>query len=196
MYLHDLVRSITVEILKELQGRSDKLSFLVLAKNTPETVVKLREKLGSDAVLAFFDEAGVGVAKRYIIPVLSCNGMADLAMGKASDQYLSAALHLLFEGKNVEVLEFEYTSYSETAPFALYELYASYEKTLLDYGLTTYTAKPVDAIYFRESLVTAQTITETHKSGASTLMVSTRAIITPLAFEAAKGLNITILKQL
>ena len=198
MYLHDLVRTITMEVLKELQGRKDKLSFLVLGENTPETTSKVYDKLGTDVSLVFYDQIGVGEKSpaRCIIPFLSCSGMAELAIGKASEPYLSAALRLLLEGKTVEVLEFEYKAYSATAPFALYNLYAAHENTLSGYGLRAYSPQPIETLRFRESLVTEQAVTEAHKNGAATIITSTQALVTPLAADTAKALNITILKQL
>ena len=198
MYLHDLVRTITVEIFKELQGRKDKLTFLVLAENTPEVATKVREKLGVDGMLFFCGEANAAEKSpsHYILPFLSCSGMAELAIGKASEPYLAHVLSLLLEGKTVEVLEFEYKAYSTTAPFALYGLYASHEKTLLGYGLKAYVQQSVDVLRFRDSLITEQVVTEAHKNGVATILAPTQALVTPLAAETAKELNITILKQL
>lgn len=133
---------------------------------------------------------------RYILPFLSCNDMADLAQGKASGVFMSEVLRLLLSGREVEVLEFESRSYSETAPAALYALYQGYEKTLAGYGLKECGPKQPDAVRFRGDLVTAADVGKARENGVSTLIIPLTAKVTPLAAEAAGNLNINILKGL
>lgn len=168
---------------------------------TPTSTLNVMSSGAADGTsgLAFSIDSNIAMSLpqcRYILPFLSCNDMADLAQGKASGIFMSEVLRLLLAGKEVEVMEFEYRSYSETAPVALYGLYQSYEKTLAAYGLKECGRKQPDAVRFREDLLTAADVNKARENGALTLMIPLSAKVTPLAAEAARNLNINILKGL
>ena len=192
-----LVLAVTQKVVHQLQNPAAHLRVMVLGARDAHLAERVHAALGEDAELLFFAEATDGAAAdRYILPVLSCSAMADLASGRASDAVHAEVLRLLLSGHAVETLEFAYKSYSETAPGALYALYASYEKTLASYGLTACKAKQPDTFRFREHLVTESVVNTARENGASVLLVPAEAIVTPLAAEAAGNLHINILKRL
>lgn len=85
-------------------------------------------------------------------------------------------------------------AYANTAPAALYNLYATYEKTLASYGMVEFRPKRPESVQCRDTLVTEKTVSQAYGDGAQTLVVAPSAIVTPLARDAAKNLNVNILK--
>jgi ethanolamine utilization protein len=122
--------------------------------------------------------------------------MANLAAGRAEGLYVKEVMSLLLQGTQVEVLDFEYKNFSETAPGPLYRLYESYQDTLKSFGLVSFHEIKPESIRFWKELITEKTINETAQRGASTLVVSRTSKVTPLAKETANKLNITIQKSL
>ncbi len=218
MELNELVRKIVSEVLEQHKARGSLTAcgpdwnpvkdtrpcIMVLGEKDAHLVPRIQEHLGEDTEVCFFSDSMDPAANRgakakpgrYILPYLSCSDMADLASGKASGVFMSEVLRLLLSGTEVEILDFAYRSYSETAPVALYALYETYEKTLAGYGLKACKRKQPDTIRFRDSLVTATDVSKARENGASTLIIPLTAKITPLAAEAARNLNINILKGL
>ncbi|OXS27800.1 MAG: hypothetical protein BCS36_13405 [Desulfovibrio sp. MES5] len=132
----------------------------------------------------------------YVLPELGCSDMADLAQGRASSIALRKVLELLLKGKEVRVLGFAYRAYAETAPYALMQMYEAYEAALAGFGLTELAPPPAKAASLRQSLVTADHVAEAARTGAQTLRVPRKAVVTPLAQEAADSHHMTILKNL
>lgn len=206
MEVSELVRTVVREVLEQLgELREDrgsrkpavKACVMVLAERDEQAAAKVLEHVGDEAELVFFGEdAGSLVPGRYIVPRLTCGDMAELAAGRASGPVPAEILRLLLCGTEVETLEFEYRSYSGTAPGPLYRLYETYEKTLAAYGLTGFKRAQPDTVRIREDLVTAKDVDRAHENGASVLMVPVTAKITPLAVEAAESRHIAILKRL
>lgn len=196
--LQDIIRAVAQEVIKRLQEETTtKPCVMVLGPRNEGHRLHIKECSDADMEILFWEEDTAGrTPVRYVLPFLSCNDMADLASGKASEEVASEVLQLLLSGVEVEVLEYEYRAYSESAPGPLYALYEAYEKTLVSYGMTELARKAPEAIRFRETLVTQSTVQEVHNIGATTLLVPLKANITPLAAEAAKNLNLTILKRL
>ncbi len=167
-----------------------------------EILAPVDEKLGHE-VSARLPEARVRFetsgqteeAAFYVLPELACSDMADLAQGRASSIALRKVLDLLLQGKEVRVLGFAYRAYAETAPYALLQLYEGYEAALANFGLTELAPPAADA-QLRQSLVTADHVTEAARTGAQTLRVPRQAVVTPLAQEAAANHHMTILKNL
>lgn len=197
MDLQEMIRIAAQEVLKRLQEEADKPCVLVLAEHSDTVKAQVIEYIGDDADIVFHNEDTAGRTPcRYILPVLSCNDMASLAIGKASSDTASVVLQWLLSGFEVEVLDFEYRQYGDTAAGPLYSLYEAHEKTLASFGMKECKRKAPDTIRFRESLVTEHVVVEAHDIGAKTLLVPSSATITPLATEAAKNLHLTILKRL
>ena len=192
----DLIRNIVREVLNQLRGTTEKACVLVLAERDEVLASEVRQLAGEDSDVLFFGEdIGKRVPERYILPNLCCAAMADLAGGRASGKFLTEVLRLLLTGQKVEVLHFGYTAYAETAPGPLYELYTSHRKTLETYGVSEFRKKRPDTFVFREYLVTEEVVGRAHGDGASTLAVPAEAIITPLAAETARNLDINIMKR-
>ncbi|MFT5700843.1 MAG: ethanolamine utilization protein [Desulforhopalus sp.] len=197
MEIDALVRAITAEVLKQMQPSSTRGCCMVLSGRTQLLTDRIQQLVGDDVEIFYFgEEIHNQTICRYILPSLSCNNMADLAAGKAEDLDAKKVLNLLLHGTEVEVLDFDYKSFSETAPGPLYRLYESYLKTLKSFGLIAFRQKLPENYRFWKELVTEQIVHETEQRGASTLVVSRTSKITPLAAETAKTMNITIQKSL
>lgn len=194
MDMHELAGVIAREVMERIRKGNERPCVLVLAQRQESLVETIRENLDGEAEVLFWGEDTKNRPLcRCILPLLSCCAMADLAIGRASDAITAEVLRLLLSGTKVEALAFEYQNYAGTAPGLLLGLYESYEKTLEGYGLVKFRPKKPDAMRCRGNLVTVNTVEQTHESGASTLMVSAGAIVTPLAVDAARDLNISIL---
>ncbi|MFT5730246.1 MAG: ethanolamine utilization protein [Desulforhopalus sp.] len=197
MEIDDLVRTITANVLKQMQHSTTREYCMVLSRRNPLITERIQQLTGEDVGICYFGEEQQNqTIGRYILPSLSCNNMADLAAGRAQGLYVKEVLSLLLQGTEVEVLDFDYKKFSETAPGPLYRLYESYLDTLKSFGLVSF--REIKPEFFRcwKELVTEQVINETEQKGASTLVVSRTSKITPLALETAKTLNITIQKSL
>lgn len=169
---------------------------MVMGQKDEAVAAQVRTTLGEGWDILFSsEEPSARKPSRYILPFLSCHGMAELATGKAGEPVLAAVLRLLLSGTGVEVLQFEYRSYKQTAPDALYALYTSYEATLARYGLTEYVQPGPSEVWFREQLVTEKAVAQLHQAGALTVWVPLTAVVTPLAADAAKNLKMNIVKR-
>lgn len=197
MDMHALVRQIVEEVLQRAKAAGERPCVMVLAERDADVARRVSAMLGEERELLFYSEQNDGrTPERYLVPVLSCSDMADLAAGRGASPVLEEILRLLLSGLYVEVLEFAYRTHCETAPTALYSLYESYEKTLASYGLIEYRKPQPEAVRIREMLVTAESVSLAHKRGATSLLIPAQAKVTPLAEETAKNLNIRICKGL
>lgn len=198
MDLNELVRTITQEVLKQINKdkEAEKECVMVLDNRDSNLVVTVEEQLGENIEVLFLDdETGGRKPARYVLPNVSCTMMADLAAGKAAGYAAQETLRLLLSGEEVLALDFEYKSYADTAPGPLFSLYENYEKTLESYGLKKFVKKQPDTVRLRKDLVTENDVIQAQESGASVLWVPSKANITALALECAKNLNVDILKR-
>lgn len=198
MDLNELVRTITQEVLKQINNdkQAEKECVMVLDNRDSNLVVTVEEQLGENIEVLFLDdEPGGRKPARYVLPSVSCSMMADLAAGKASGYAAQETLRLLLSGAEVEALDFEYKSYGDTAPGPLFSLYENYEKTLESYGLKKFVKKQPDTVRLRKDLVTENDVIQAQENGASVLWVPSKANVTALALECAKNLNVDILKR-
>lgn len=210
MDLDAIVNAIVGQVVRRLKEEGFALPVssvrrpcvMVLADRDDPAALRVAEALnepGDPAVtdlLFLGEDAGGRKPARHILPFLSCSDMADLAAGRASGPAVSAALGLLLAGEPVEVMEFEYKAYERSAPAALYRLYEGYEKTLAAYGMAALARKMPEVLRLRDDLVTEQSVSRAAECGALTLLVPPAAIVTPLARDAAKSLNVNIIKGL
>lgn len=206
MDMHELIAAIVRQVLEQLQKSASpdggmqvavRACVMVLAPRSESVAASLKENFGEGVEIRFFGEDTVKAEPvRYILPFLACGELAELAAGKASGIFTSEALRLLLSGKEVEVMEYEYQAYSQTAPGPLFSLYEGYEKTLAGYGMVPFRRKMPEVFRFRDSLVTEKAVEAARENGAKSIMVPAAAIVTPLARDAAKNLNIDILKRL
>jgi len=194
--MHEMVLAVAREVLRQLRGGSAEPLVLVLAQRDAALAARVLEFLGDAGELLFLGEdTGGRIPARNILPFLSCADMAVLAAGGAAGPALNETLRLLLSGAGVEVLEFEYRAYRETAPGPLYGLYASHEKTLAAFGLREFRRAEPGARRLREAVVTERAVAQAREQGASVLLVPETAKVTPLAADAAKALNINIVRR-
>jgi len=197
MNIEELVRTITTEVVKQMQPSVNTSCCMVLGRRTPLLTDRIQELVGNETEIFFYDEEPKSqTICRYILPTLTCNNMADLAAGRAEGIYVKEVLSLLLQGVEVEVLDFDYKRFHETAPGPLFRTYESYQETLKGFGLVSFREKKPETIRFWKELITEKTIHDVQEEGANTLVVSRTSTITPLAYETAKLLNITIQKSL
>lgn len=197
MEIDDLVRTITAKVLKQMQISATRECCMVLSRRTPLLTDRIQQIVGDSLEIAYLgEEREDQTICRYILPSLSCNHMADLAIGRAEGMYVKEVMSLLLQGTEVEVLDFDYKDFSETASGPLYRLYESYQEKLESFGLVSFRQMKPESIRYWKELVTEKTITDTEQRGASMLVVSRTSNVTPLAQETAKELNITIQKSL
>ncbi|WP_432738142.1 hypothetical protein [Maridesulfovibrio sp. FT414] len=195
--VNELVKSIAAEVLKQLQGGDKRECVLVLAERDCLVAEKVRDCVGGEYEYFFYGEDSPCAGfSRYIVPSLCVCEMSDLAVGKAQGRIMTEVLRLLLLGRTVEVIEFGYQAYAQTAPGPLYALYEAHEKTLAGFGLRKFQPKAPETFRFREHLVTEKVVSNVAAQGASVLIVSPSAQVTPLAAEAARNLNINISKTL
>ena len=201
MDMSELVSVVVKEVLERMESRKDRPCVLVLAKREPALEEKVKPLVepyfpaGVDLVF-FGEELGGRTPARHILPYLCCSSMADLAVGRVSSRTLETVLSLLLNGVCVEVLQFGYRDYANTAPGALYDLYLGYEKTLASYGLKEFKAKLPESVRVREKLITAAMVEKYGLEGYRTMVVPADATITPLAAETADTLKVGIQKKL
>jgi hypothetical protein len=171
---------------------------MVLAARDASLTEAVREQVGQGVDIVFFGEeaASAREVERYILPSLSCQDMADLALGRAVGDVPGEVLRLLLSGREVEVMEFAYQAYADSAPGPLYGLYEGYRERLAGYGLVEFRPKSPDAVRIRDSLVTGEAVRRAADTGTPVLVVPGSAIITPLARDAAENLHIRIVKAL
>ncbi|WP_419176658.1 hypothetical protein [Desulfosediminicola sp.] len=199
MDINAIARIIAQEVVKQLheeqppESRRVAHRILVLGHRNPELERRLRAACEPATDILFSGETEpTQNVDRYVVPQLSCNDMAELATGRAAGAMAGEVLNLLLNGKNVEVLEFEYRTYSDSAAGPLYRLYESYVETLAGFGLTAFSVKKPDFVRCWENLVTEKTIVDAEGQGAPVLQVPAAAKVTPLAGEIARELNIEI----
>jgi len=195
MAIDNLVKTIVQEVLRQLHGLKESQTVLILAREDDAAVAQVLQQLEPGSKAVFWDKNSVDFAPaRAIIPLLSCSQMADLAQGRATGPRLKKALDLLLAGRTVEVFEFEYLQYGNTAPEPLYQLYASYEETLRSYGLQRFATEQKNIARFSRRLVTERDIIEAHQQGVSVLCVLSDAQLTPLALDCARERGIQLQK--
>lgn len=201
MEMSELVSAVVKEVLERMEARKALPCVFVLAKREPALEERVRPLVepyfpeGVDIVY-FGEDLGGRTPAKHILPHLCCSSMADLAVGRVSSRTLETVLGLLLRGVSVEVLEFGYRSYADTAPGALYDLYLGYEKTLASYGLKEFKAKLPEAVRVREKLITAALVEKYGLEGYRTMVVPADATVTPLAAETADALHVGIQKKL
>ncbi len=200
MDMEELVRAVVREVLERTASGGAKPCVMVLASRETSLAERVGALMapfyanGAD-VLFLGEDNGGRTPERRLLPSLSCSDMADLAAGRASSPCMKETLGLLLRGETVEVLEFAYRSYVDTAPGPLYDLYVSYEKTLAGYGLKEFRPWKPESARVRETLITAAMVERAGAEGRRALIVPAKANVTPLAAETADVLRVRIVKE-
>jgi len=198
-----LIKTIVERVLSELQEdvsapSSHKNHVMVLStysKLVEEQTLKCLN--ANDVELHFLGgNHPVNQITRYVIPQLACGDMAELASGQAKGPMTEAVLRLLLEGTIVEVLDYEYKAYENTAAPGLYKLYMQHESTLSSFGLTSFKPDPEPITRCWHKLIAEKDVELAAQKGANEMHVTKDSVITPLAMEQAKLSLINIYKTL
>ena len=193
MTIEEVVRQVVEEVLKRSPSRfGDRV--VILGKPDDENVAALQRQL-DDGI-----EVSIGTdltsASRVIIPLLSCTQMADLAVGRATNYRFQQVLIRLLGGQAVEVFEFEYQRFSNTAPEPLCSLYETYRQTLNSFGLVNFAATKISSYtLFAKAVVTEEDILIADKQGVRTLKLAATTLVTPLARDCANARGIFLEKN-
>lgn len=193
--LNTLITAVVRAVLEQIEARPAPVA-LVLAPKDDALAQRVEQRLGNGMRVCFQRSSAGEQPALYILPELSCSDMADLAQGRGSSLALREVLELLLQGKQVRTLGFAYRAYAATAPDALLHLYEEYAARLAAFGLTELAEAAPEASRTRDSLITANHVTEAAATGARTLRAPQGAVVTPLALDAAAECNMTILKDL
>ena len=129
---------------------------------------------------------------RRVVPYLSIRHIADLSAGKSEGPLMEVVLQALLAGQKVDVMEFEYKRYAETAPEGLMRLFEGQEVALSSFGLTAMDLMKRETVRVRKQLVTDADVAEAKQRGAREMLLPVDAQVTPLAVESARDLGITI----
>lgn len=193
MDVEALVKAIATEVLKQVDGLEESPRVLILGDKSCAKCQATEKLLGATQRFVYPNEnPGADVAVRRIVPYLSIRHMADLAIGKAEGPLMEMVFAALLAGQPVEVVEFEYKHYVDTASEGLMRLFEAQHAALLSYGLTALDTTQRDRVRIRKALVTDADVTRAAQKGATELVIPTDALITPLAVEGARELGMTI----
>nr|WP_320011114.1 hypothetical protein [uncultured Desulfobulbus sp.] len=196
------IERIVRRVLLEIHGSTasaTQQSYLILSRQSQVDEVQLRRILPKGTEVRYLDDQEecwqsqvLAEYQGYIVPTLSINTMVELAMGKASDEQGQLILTLLLSGKRVSVVDFAYMAFEQTAPHALWQLYSSQRKQLEAFGLVTYRAAVPEKIMHQGHLVTEHDVERMAQDGVKVVQLAPGAIVTGLAQDKAKSLNIEI----
>ncbi|MEA1967682.1 MAG: hypothetical protein U9N77_05640 [Thermodesulfobacteriota bacterium] len=201
MEIEELVQTIVSQVLKQLNRTPEqeqvmeKECIMILEKKGNVKNEPVLNYLGDSVEVFYVDnEPPRERPMRYILPFLSCSGMAALAKGMAVEPVTEKVLSLFLAGRCVEVFEFEYKLFSQTAPDALYRLYESHEESLAAFGLKAVEVEENYTMRLRKKVVTEKDIIQAMEHGVAVLRIPADASITSLAVESAGTYDIQLLK--
>lgn len=196
MDVSELVRAVVSSVMEQLSATAPQECVLVLGHRDERAAAAVEQALGLGCTVRYLGEEGQEHVVRRILPRLSCNDMADLSVGRASGPLMSEVQRLLLAGQKVEVLEYEYRQYADTASGALYRLYGQHADTLAEFGLVPFVKPRPEYVRVWESVISAEHVRQAAQAGAPELQVLKTAVVTPLAAEQAKLDSISISKTL
>lgn len=196
MDVSELVRAVVTSVLEQLAVTASPDCILVLGYRDEKTAAAVEQLADSGCSIRYLGEECASAPVRRLLPYLSCQDMADLATGRAGNAIMAEVLHLLLAGRQVEVLEYEYRAYADTAPGALYRLYARYAEELTEFGLIPFVRPRPEFVRVWDDVISAEHVRQTVEAGASELQILKTALVTPLAIDQARSDSITISKML
>jgi len=193
-----IVRRVLLEVTGGTADAAEE-RYLILSRQQHVDELQMSRLLPPAAEVRYLDDQAecwqsqvLAEYQGYIVPQLSINTMTDLALGKASDEQGQLILNLLLSGKRVEVVDFVYTAFEQTAPHALWQLYSSQRKQLEAFGLVTYRVAVPEKIMHQGHLVTEHDVERMAHEGVKVAQLAPGAIVTGLAQDRAKALEVTI----
>ncbi|WP_300671304.1 hypothetical protein [Desulfoluna sp.] len=195
MDVEALVKAIAAEVLKQVNGQGETPRVLIIGDRTCPKCQAAQKRLGKEHTFLYPDEDPGSEAKiRRIVPFLSIRHMADMAAGKADGPLMEIVLAALLAGQEVEVMEFDYKRYDQTAPEGLMRLFEGQEAALASFGLKAFDTTQREAVRLRKLLVTDADVAAAKQKGARELLLPRDAQVTPLAVESARDLGLTIIR--
>lgn len=196
MDLEILIARLTRTILSELQAEQQKETIVLFGKKEQLLPEDLAVVLGQKCrVLHVDDPWQPEEVDRFILPCLHIDQMVDLALGKGGSRLMYAVRQVLLTGRKVEVLQFEYRKYLETAPLNLINLYEDYKKQLEGFGLIDCIRPGKHGLRIKKKVLTEADILNAREQGTQQLEVTAGCHVTPLAQETARDLGINIRKH-
>lgn len=195
----NLIEKIVGEVVKTLLEPSS--TVLVLAPASRDLRQRLAGFIDATDSVAFLEGEGLlpeGTSlgyKRVLLPFLSRFDMADLALGRACNATARLVMDLLFKGQQVEVMDWEYDGYKDTAPAELWSLVCGYEKILNGFGLVRARSGQSKDAVVRKRLITEKDIASLAGDGATTITISEKTIVTSLAADLAKSHELKIQRK-
>ena len=197
-----LIESIVRRVLSEASGNkvdADAPRYLVLCEKQHADELMIARSLPAGARVFFLDDVGeqwnLYAAHEYqgiLLPLLTMNLMADLVVGRGTGKIGQLVVQLLLFGHRVEVLEFEYRAFEQTAPQALWHLYTSHQKHLEDFGLVERKAGASNAKTHRGHLITEKDVEQLAQEGVRCVQTGKRTIVTGLARDMARSIGMDI----
>lgn len=193
MDLEILIAQVTRNILQELRSTAQQETLVLFARKEQSLPEGLAEIFGTKSrVLYGEDNWNVEDVERFILPCLYLDQMVDLAHGKGGSKLMYAVRQVLLTGRKVEVYQFEYKKYLNTAPKNLLTLYEGYRKQLEGFGLIDCITKRTKAVRIEKSVLTQSDILKAKAESVQHLELSAGCRVTPLAYEVAADLGIHI----
>lgn len=189
----ELVEQLVVQILGQLELTQATENVLVLGSKYDADNLLLPKDDG--VVVKVYSSDDVYNARqidRYVLPHLELGDMADLAMGKTSSPKAKEVLDLLLIGKTVEVYQYEYTAYENTAAPPLYQLYCDYAETLRGFGLHPLQKQVQKTVRLDGRVISEKDVEKCNIEGITRIGISGNALVTSLAEECAKKFGIEI----
>jgi ethanolamine utilization protein len=195
MDIEHLITRLTREILKQLQVENGREIIMVLASRAEADGMQLPTEF-ADSRLIFLDDADrPETICRWIMPRLSLAQLTALAGGRADDPAARLLLATVLAGRQVEVLDYEYTRYQQTAPPALYRLYESQHQKLIEFGIRPFAEAKSEESADAKRLITEGDIRALLASGESRLQLGRNCRITPLAVDYARDNHFIIERE-
>ena len=193
MELEGLVEEITRKVLAELTEAECKKTVLLFAQKDSPLPESLQEVLKDEYRLFYAaDDLHIDRIDRFILPCLYIDQMVDLAMGKGGSKLMYAVRKVLLAGKQLEVADFEYRKYSQSAPMSLLALYEQYYETLRGFGVVELQGEAKSVYRVNSGVVKESDIITAKQNGAGSIEIGNSCCVTPLAYDFAREQSIEI----
>ncbi len=189
----ELVEQMVVQIMGQLASAQNVQNVLVLGSKDDAARISLPKNDDIKAKMYSSDEVyDAAQIDRYILPSLEIEDMADIALGKATSVRAREVLALLLSGKTVEVYQYAYAGYQNSAPSQLYQMYCDYEETLSGFGLCPVQKQVHKLTRLGGRVISEKDIEKCNAEGVTRIGVQAKALVTSLAEECAKKFGIEI----
>ncbi|MFT5700132.1 MAG: hypothetical protein ACI8ZB_003003 [Desulforhopalus sp.] len=188
-----LVEQLVVQILGQLATTQGVQNVLILGSTGDASSISLPKIDGvTTKVYCSDDVYDATEIDRYVLPFLELEDMADLALGKATSIKAREVLALLLNGKTVEVCQYAYTGFENSATSQLYQIYCDYAETLSGFGLGPLQKQIKKATRMSARVVSEKDIEKCNADGITRISIPGKALVTSLAEECAKKFGIEI----